>query len=86
MNSIEEKKVVVEKWLDKNGFANIKFTDNNYFVKADSRAHKMFIAIKDDFDLDKEELKKFATKNYRRAWIADVKDENTASIDWELIK
>ncbi|KIA97763.1 hypothetical protein OA93_12305 [Flavobacterium sp. KMS] len=85
MNSIEEKKVIVEKWLGKNGFSNIKFTDNNYFVKADGRDQKMFITIKDNFDLDKDELKKFATKNYRQAWIADVKNENEESIDWEYI-
>lgn len=88
--SISEKKSIVEEWLNKNGFFNIHSTENNYFIKAEGegRASRMFIIIKDDFEIKEQELKEFAIRNNRQAWIAEVKTEEEnelRSINWEVL-
>ncbi|KIX21261.1 hypothetical protein SY27_10975 [Flavobacterium sp. 316] len=85
---IKSKSSIVEKWLDENGFYNIKTTDNNYFVKADGKDSKMFIAIADNFELDTERIKQFALNNLREAWVARINDDvekKENNIEWEMI-
>lgn len=85
-NSIELKKRIVEDWLDNNGFYNIQITDNNCFMKADSRNSRMFITIADEFDLDIERIKQFAFNNKREAWVAKIIDsEKNERIEWEIL-
>ena len=84
MNDIENKKVIVEKWLDKNGFYNIEITQNKHFLKAESKSSRMFITIEDNFHIDVNRIKQFASLNNRQAWIAKVKPSEE-SIDWEIL-
>ena len=84
MSTIEYKKNIVEKWLDKEGYYNVEIAHNNYFIKADGISTRMFITIEDDFELDVKKIKHFAFETNREAWIAKVKTE-TLIIEWEML-
>ena len=83
--SIEIKNRIVKDWLQKNGFYNIQETSNYYFIKADSINLRMIIIVRDEFELNIEEVKKFASFNNRQAWAANVKEEEPA-IEWEILQ
>jgi hypothetical protein len=84
MSDIENKQVIVEKWLDENGFFNIEITENKHFVIADGKSSRMFITIEDNFHIDVNRIKQFAFTNNRQAWIAKVRPSEK-SIDWEIL-
>nr|WP_315424776.1 hypothetical protein [uncultured Pedobacter sp.] len=83
--SIEVKNKIVKKWLVNNGFYNIQETSNHYFIRADSINVRMLVIVHDKFELNVEEVKKFASSNNRQAWVAKVEEEDHR-IKWEIIK